>query len=275
MKKLFALLLAILMLSSVVLCGCGTTNSETTTESNNETTTFTVGFDAEFPPYGYKDAETGEYTGFDLELAQAVCDKLGWELVKQPIAWDSKDMELNSETIDCIWNGFTINGREDEYTWSKAYVDNSQVVLVSAESEIDSLDDLAGKVVAVQSDSSALASLTGDGATDANKQLCASFAELQEIADYNTALLNLQAGAVDAVCLDIGVAKTHMNNNEGKYVMLEEAIATEQYGIGFKLGNEELRDTVEAALMELVDDGTYAALAEKYELTDSICLGND
>ena len=86
--------------------------------------TFTVGFDAEFPPYGYKD-ESGEYVGFDLDLAQEVCNRNGWTLVKQPIDWDSKDMELDSGSIDCIWNGFTMNGREDEYTWSEPYIDNS------------------------------------------------------------------------------------------------------------------------------------------------------
>ena len=120
-----------------------------------ERTTFTVGFDAEYPPYGYMD-ENGEYTGFDLEMAQAVCDLQGWELVKTPIDWDSKDMELNSGTIDCIWNGFTINGREDDYTWSVPYVDNSQVVVVAEDSDIEDLAGLSGKVVGVQAASAAL-----------------------------------------------------------------------------------------------------------------------
>ena len=106
-----------------------------------ERTTFIVGFDAEYPPYGYMD-ENGEYTGFDLELAQAVCDLQGWELVKTPIDWDSKDLELNSGAIDCIWNGFTINGREDEYEWSDPYVDNSQVIVVGKDSGITKLADL-------------------------------------------------------------------------------------------------------------------------------------
>ena len=83
--------------------------------------TLTVGFDAQYPPFGYKD-DNGEYVGFDLDLAQEVCDNLGWELVKKPINWDSKDMELNSGSIDCIWNGFTINGREDDYTHRRAFV---------------------------------------------------------------------------------------------------------------------------------------------------------
>ena len=99
-------------------------------------TTFTVGFDAEFPPYGYKD-DSGEYVGFDLDLARAVCEKNGWEFVAQPIDWDAKDMELSSGSIDCIWNGFTMNGREEDYTWSVPYIDNSQVFVVPAEGGMD------------------------------------------------------------------------------------------------------------------------------------------
>ncbi|MBQ4362676.1 MAG: transporter substrate-binding domain-containing protein, partial [Oscillospiraceae bacterium] len=127
--------------------------------------TFTVGFDSEFPPYGYKD-ESGEYVGFDLDLAQEVCSRRGWTLVKQPIDWDSKDMELSTGAIDCIWNGFTIDGREDDYTWSVPYIDNSQVIVVKSDSGITDASGLAGKVVAVQTDSSALAALTGEDATE-------------------------------------------------------------------------------------------------------------
>ena len=114
--------------------------------AENDDSTLIVGFDAEFPPYGYKD-DNGEYVGFDLDLAKEVCDRKGWTLVKQPIDWDSKDMELNSGSIDCIWNGFTMNGREDDYTWSTPYVDNSQVVIVKQDSEIEELADLKGKTV--------------------------------------------------------------------------------------------------------------------------------
>ena len=274
MKKIFALVLVAVMALSV-LAGCSDNKSSDSKTSSKEAVkkTFTVGFDAEFPPYGYMDEKTGEYKGFDLDLAQKVCDKLGWELKKQPIDWDSKDNELNSGTIDCIWNGFTINGREDEYTWSEAYVDNSQVVIDKKGSDIKKLDDLSGKVVAVQADSSALAALTGDDATDENKKLCESFAELQQIGNYNDALMNLDAGAVDAVCMDIGVASYNVDKNADKYEILDDQIASEQYGIGFKKGNTELKDQVEKALNELVDDGTFAKIAEEYKLTDAVCLG--
>jgi polar amino acid transport system substrate-binding protein len=114
---------------ATLMCGVLTAGFITACGPIHEST-FTVGFDAEFPPYGYMD-DNGEYTGFDLELAEEVCKRNGWELVKQPIDWDAKDAELNSGTIDCIWNGFTINGREDHYTFIDPYVDNKQVVIVT------------------------------------------------------------------------------------------------------------------------------------------------
>ena len=242
-------------------------SAETTDESSR--TTFTVGFDAEYPPYGYMD-DDGEYTGFDLELAQAVCDKEGWELVKKPINWDSKDMELNSGSIDCIWNGFTMNGREDDYTWSDPYIDNKQVVVVRSDSGIDDFAGLKGKHVEVQTDSSALAALEGD-----QKDLAATFADLNQVAEYNTAFMDLESGACDAIAMDIGVANYQVNSrkNPDDYKILDKEISSEQYAVGFKKGNEELRDKVQDTLDEMVKDGTFAEIAEKWGLTDSVCLG--
>lgn len=262
MKKLVTLMLACVLAISM-FTGCGEKKSEDV---------FTVGFDAEFPPYGYRD-ENGEYVGFDLDLAAEVAKRNDWELVKQPIDWDAKDMELSSGAIDCIWNGFTINGREEQYTWSKPYVDNSQVVVVASDSGINSKADLAGKVVAVQKDSSALAALT-DEENEENIALKDSFKELIEYADYNTAFMDLEQGAVEAVAIDIGVAQYQIEKREaGAFVMLDEKLATEQYGIGFKLGNEELRDTVQKTVDEMVADGTFMKIAEKWGLVDSVCLG--
>jgi ABC-type amino acid transport substrate-binding protein len=182
-----------------------TFDTSTASDEFKNRTQLVVGFDAEYPPYGYKD-ENGEYTGFDLELAQAVCDIYGWELVKQPIDWDAKDMELNSGAIDCIWNGFTMTGREDDYTWSDPYVDNSIVVMVPADSDIQTLADLSGKTVATQADSSALTALQGDRA-----DLAATFKSLEQTADYNTAVLNMDSGMVDAIAVDIGVAMYYVS----------------------------------------------------------------
>lgn len=249
----------------------GTLSVSNTVYAENDDSTLIVGFDAEFPPYGYKD-ENGEYVGFDLDLAAEVCERRGWTLVKQPIDWNSKDMELSSGSIDCIWNGFTINGRENEYTWSVPYVDNSQVVIVKKNSGITALTDLADKVVVVQTDSSALAAFTAEGATEENIALCKSFAELQQVADYNSAFMNLESGMVDAICMDIGVAQFQVESRGDEFMLLEEHVSSEAYGVGFKLGNEELRDQVQETLREMEEDGTFAAIAKEWGLSDCICL---
>lgn len=260
------------------MAGCSNSGDDADTSANKEEKTqeasgneFIVGFDAEYPPYGYKD-DDGEYVGFDLDLAQEVCKRNNWDLVKQPIDWDSKDMELSSGSIDCIWNGFTMTGREDKYTWSDPYVDNSIVVVVAEDSGIEKKEDLAGKVVAVQADSSGLAALTDEEDNEENLELAASFADLQQVADYNTAFMNLEAGSVDAIVVDIGVADYQLESREG-FVMLEDKIRTEQYAVGFKLGNEELRDQVQATLDEMVEDGTFDKIAEEWDLADMVCLG--
>lgn len=276
MKKVIAIAAAALMLLTL-LAGCGNNAATPDNGEQTQTKTFTVGFDAEFPPYGYQD-ENGEYVGFDLDLAAEVCARNGWELVKKPINWDSKDMELETELIDCIWNGFTINGREDKYTWSTPYVDNSQVVVVGKDSGIASYADLAGKIVAVQADSSALAALTEneDGSNEENIALAESFEKLVEVPDYNTAFMNLEAGAVDAIAMDIGVAQYQLEQRGDAFVILDGTLAAEQYGIGFKLGNTELRDAVQKTLDEMAADGTFAKIAEKWEkwgLAQAVCLG--
>ncbi len=254
--------LAVCAAMTVSVFSMGAMAAPTATEG-----TFVVGFDAEYPPYGYKD-DNGEYTGFDLELAQAVADMEGWELVKQPINWDSKDIELNSDSIDCIWNGFTMDGREDDYTFSVPYVDNSQVIVVKEDSGIEALADLAGKTVGVQAASAALTLLQDE---EGQKDLADTFGTLQEFADYNTGFAELQAGSIDALAMDVGVAAYQIKGREG-FVILDETLNSEQYAVGFKKGNQELADIVNADLMALVEDGTFEELAEKYDLTDMICL---
>lgn len=285
-KKVLSVILAGVLAAAMAGCGNGdsqatsgkstSASSGSSADSNSAAGTgvedgvFTVGFDAEYPPYGYMD-ENGEYTGFDLELAQAVCDLEGWELEKKPINWDSKDMELNSGSIDCIWNGFTMNGREDDYTFSVPYVDNSQVIVVAEGSGIESLSDLAGKVVGVQAASAALDLLQSEE-EDGQKALADTFGSLNEFADYNTAFTELQAGALDALAIDIGVAKYQLNSRGEGFQMLDETLNTEQYAIGFKLGNQELCDIVNADLKKLAEDGTVNTLAEKYEIADMVSL---
>ena len=258
-----------IMMSALVAAGIC---SGVTVYADADSKTLTVGFDAEYPPFGYMD-ESGEYVGFDLDVAQKVCDNLGWELVKKPINWDSKDMELNSGNIDCIWNGFTINGREDDYTWSDPYLNNEQVMVVASDSGIETLADLAGKNVVVQAASAALDALNSED----NKELTDSFASLTENPDYNTAFMNIDSGAADAVAVDIGVAKYQLaQREEGKYKILDEPIQNEQYGIGFKKGNDELKDLVWDEVKKLDEAGEVDKLADKYELDKSmLCISED
>ena len=256
MKKLLAMMLC-LMMGAVLLTGCSGKAAEEDNSAKSEGDQFIVGFDAEFPPYGYLNEETGEYTGFDLELAQEVCDRNGWELVKQPIDWNSKDMELDSGNIDCIWNGFTMTGREDEYTWSEPYINNSQIFLIREDSDIASLDDLAGKIVIVQAGSAAAELLAGDQA-----ELAGTFAQLDEVPDYNTAVMNLEAGAADAVAIDKAIAAGYIRG--GNVKELGEEISKGEYAIGFKKGAVALRDQVQATFDEMMEDGTVDEIAAKY-----------
>ncbi len=257
-KRVLAALSAAVMAVSFTACGGGE-------ETADDDTKFVVGFDAEFPPYGYQD-ENGEYVGFDLDLAAEVCERNDWELVKQPIDWNAKDMELNSGTIDCIWNGFTMTGRESEYAWTDPYVDNSQVFVVKADSGIADFAGLADKGVAVQTDSSAEDALEAEE----NADLKASFKELVVVSDYNTAFMNLDSGAVDAVAMDIGVANYQIESRGDGYVMLDQILSEEQYAVGFALTNTELRDKVQTTLNDMRADGTFEKIAEEWGLTDSI-----
>lgn len=296
MKRKVISVLVAAALVSVAAVGCGSTSKETeavqteekdTTEAQTEAGeeseaqsdteetedtqgtsggTFTVGFDQDFPPMGFV-GDDGEYTGFDLDLAAEVAKRLGKEVVYQPIAWDAKDMELDSGTIDCIWNGFTMNGREDAYTWSEPYMKNNQVFVVKADSGITSTADLVGKIVDVQTDSSAEAALND------NAELTGTFGQLITVADYNTAFMDLESGAVDAIAMDDTVASYQIEKREADFVVLDEAIAAEEYGIGFKKGNEQLRDQVQAALEEMAADGTLAEISTEWFGKDITTIG--
>lgn len=284
-KKVVSMLLAAAMVTSV-FAGCGSENSasdasqESTTDEStdqgedaqaedtssaepdttygtNQEGKFVVGFDQEFPPMGFV-GEDGEYTGFDLALAEEVASRLDLEFVPQPISWDAKDMELSSGTIDCIWNGFTINGREDDYTFSDPYLDNRQVFVVNSDSDIQSPADLAGKIVEVQADSSAEAALND------NTELSGTFGTLQTVPDYNTAMMDLEQGAVDAIAMDEVVAAYQIQSKESQFRILDEAISSEEYAVGFLKGNEKLRDNVQKVLQEMADDGTIAKISTEW-----------
>ena len=282
-KRFVSAALAAVMALSMTACGSSNSAAETTAadteaaESQAEETTaeeakttdggtLIVGFDQDFPPMGFV-GDDGEYTGFDLELAQEVANRLGLEYKAQPIAWDSKDMELESGNIDCIWNGFTMTGREDDYTWTEPYMANQQVFVVANDSDINSQADLAGKIVEVQADSSAEAALKEA------PELTATFKELLTTADYNTAFMDLEQGAVDAIAMDVIVAGYQIQQRNADFKILDDSLSEEEYGVGFKKGNTELRDKVQSTLEEMAEDGTLQEVSEKWFSKDVTTIG--
>ena len=294
-KRLISIALASVMALS--LAGCGGSAGGTTTEadtsapadttaqaSSEDTTaaddtsteaaktaadaggTLIVGFDQDFPPMGFI-GNDGEFTGFDLELAQEVAKRLGLEYKPQPIAWDAKDMELEAGNIDCIWNGFTMTGREDDYAWTEAYMANTQVFVVAKDSGIASQADLAGKVVECQVDSSAEAALKEV------PDLTATFKDLLTTADYNTAFMDLEQGAVDAIAMDVIVAGYQIQQRNADFVILDDSLSAEEYGVGFKKDNTELSDKVQKTLEEMAADGTLKGISEKWFGEDVTTIG--
>ncbi len=244
MKKIITLVLILALALS--LCACG---------GKSDTQTLKVGFDAEFPPFGFIAAD-GSYDGFDLAMAKELCKRLGWECETIPIDWTQKDNELKAGNINCIWNGFTCTGREGLYTWSDPYVDNSIVLVVKADSGITCMADLAGKAVMAQGASSAADAING------NEQFKNSLSQVVELPDYNSGFMELNQGTVDAVAADLGVAQFQIANKAGEYIILDEPISTEQYAVGFLLGNTELCDAVNAELKKMAEDGTMLAIAQ-------------
>ena len=258
-------------LSSVALVGCGSSPAtddatdaapESVDTGAASTGTLIVGFDSSYPPYGYV-GDDGEYTGFDLELAQEVATRNDWEVQLEPVDWDAKDTMLDSGAINCIWNGFTMEGREDDYTFSEPYMINGQVVVVRADSGITSFDDLAGKAVITQVDSAAYNVLAGEDATQA--ELAATFASLETIGDYNTAFMQLESGAV--------VAAYQLAAKPDAYVQLDEFLSEEHYAVGFKKGDDATADVVNETLRAMDEDGFVQELCDKYA-ADGISYDN-
>ena len=226
----------------------------------NDEKTLIVGFNSQFPPFGYQD-DNGNYTGFDLDLAKEVCKRNNWTYVPQPIIdWNSKQLELDGGEIDCIWSEFTINGREDNYTWSEPYFNNTKVVIVKENSNISSISDLKGKTIEIQQGSSFLNVLKN------NKTLDDMLGEVNQVDGYDTALMDLESGVCDAVICDSGLGyyKVVEEFNGADLKVLDETISSELYGIGFKKGNTELRDQVQKTLDEMFEDGTVDEIAQNY-----------
>lgn len=252
MKRIVALLLAVMMVFALCACGGGDNN-------NSEKKKLVVGIDPEYPPYSYI-GEDGNYTGFDVQVAQAVCDKLGWELEIFPVNWDQKLTQLDAMECDCIWSGMTIldSMKEAGYVISDPYYDNTQVLLVKEGSDIKSSADLKGKTVAVQLGTSGESLLNGD-----LSDLKATFGDLVICNSFVSCFTELGGGSVDAVFVDYPVAAAYAAKNPG-FTVINENLGAEQYGIAFRSGDQELCDQIEAAVQQLVEDGTYAEIAANY-----------
>lgn len=268
MKKLIALMLAMVMALSLVACGKPAENDNSANDNNTNTDgdatatrTFVMGVDAEYPPFSYL-GEDGQYTGFDVEVCKAACDLLGWDMQVFPVNWDQKLVQLDANECDCVWSGMTIldSMKEAGYVISTPYYDNTQVIMVKEGSDIKSSADLAGKVVAVQLGTSGEA-LLADGGDLAD--LAATFADLTTCDSFLKCFTELGGGAVDAVIVDKPVAVSYAESNKG-FTVLDEGLGAEQYGIAFRAGDEELCATVEDAVAQLVANGTYAEIAAKY-----------
>lgn len=265
MKKLtkIAAAAAALCLGAALLAGCSGSNDAADNAADNgaaanpDATTLIVGLDNAYPPYGFI-GDDGNLTGFDIDLATEVAARNGWNLELEAIDWDAKDALLNQGTINCIWNGFTMEGREDDYTFSEPYMLNEQVIVVKKDSGITSLSDLAGKTVVTQADSAALDVLEGD-----KKDVADTFKSLQTLPDYNNAFMQLESGMVDAVACDLSIAQYQIAAKPDAYQQLDP-LSSEHYAVGFKKGDDALAAKVTSTLKDMYNDGTVEKLIEKY-----------
>ena len=270
-KKVLAIVAAAaaLALSACLLAGCSSSSSSASASASasasgsaSAATKLVVGFDAEYPPYGYMGAD-GKYVGFDLDLAAEVAQRNGWEIELQPIDWDAKDALIEAGTITCIWNGFTMEGREADYAFSAPYMNNSQLIMVKKGSDIKAEADLAGKVVLTQAGSAAETLLTD--AEEGRADLTATFAngKVETIADYTNAVMQLESGAIDAIACDSSIADYFMAQKADAYEVAM-VLSPEHYAVGFKKDNQAMADTVTETLKAMVKDGTVKTILEKW-----------
>lgn len=250
--------LSIVSIMAVGLISCGEKNEEVVSAmGKNE---IIIGVDDAFPPMGFR--ENGEIVGFDIDLAKEVFAKLGKDIKVQNIDWTMKETELKNKNIDVIWNGYTITeGRKEQVDFTPAYLENRQVIVTLAESDIKTKKDLEGKKVAAQADSSAI------DAMEKEAELYAKLDGGQAITFSNNdmVLRDLEAGRVDAVVMDEVVINYYIAKKEpGKLRVLEENFGEEEYGIGVRKGDKELLDGIIKALNELKEEGRAEEISKKW-----------
>lgn len=262
MKKsiiVISILLSIFLMIGCVSAGFFDFLGEFEVLNDNPDDTFVVGFNSQFPPFGYVD-DNAEYTGFDIELAQEVARRNNWSFKPQPIIdWNTKKFELDSREVDCIWSEFTINGREDEYLWSEPYFNNTKLVIVRGDSGVESIDELNGSILEVQQGSSILNTIAK------NETLNKTFSSINEVDGYDTAFMDLQSGVCDVIIIDYALGKYMVTEKYTNAKILDQPLSDEVYGVAFGKGDVGLRNQVQDTLNEMYEDGTVEKIAQKYE----------
>ena len=262
LKKMFAVMTAMTML---LLGGCaggapasegGSPAADNSLQKVMDSGEFVLGLDASFPPMGFTD-EDNNIIGFDIDVAQEVCDRMGVKLVKQPIVWDAKEEDLNAGRIDCIWNGLSVNpSRAEAMNLSDPYMENEMIFVVPANSEIKGIADLTDKTVGVQTGSTAQEIL----------EAADFFSTIHEtpLEDNVEALRQMEMGFSDAVFMDSVVANYLITSNGKDFVVLEEGLEKEEYAIGFRKNDQALRDEVQKQLSAMKADGKLGEISTKW-----------
>lgn len=253
------MLLLAVAVAAVVFTGCSSTGgADKSWEKVKDKGELIMGLDDSFPPMGFRD-ENNEITGFDVDAAKEVCNRLGIKLTFQQIVWETKEKELNAGKIDCIWNGFSITEeRKEQVLFTKPYMGNRQVLVVKGDSALAGLADFEGRKLALQAGSSAANALAASA--DFKEKL----GEVVEFDDNMMALMDLEKGGVDAVLMDEVVAIYNIRTREMDAKILDEALAPEEYGIGFRLTDNALMTKVQETMDAMEKDGKLAELSIKW-----------
>lgn len=259
-KTLSTFLIMLLLITTFVSCKkANNGNGKDSLQKIKDKGTFVLGLDDSFPPMGYRD-DNGDIVGFDIDVAREVSKRLGVELKPQPINWDVKELELTTGAIDCIWNGFTVTPeREEKLLFSKPYLKNRQVFIVKKDSGIFTLADLKGKKIGVQSGSSGEVAFEESEIYDAKNVV--------GYPNFLMGIMDLNAGGVDAVVIDEIVADAQLQKSSvsaSMKVLRDLPIASEDYAIGFRKEDVELRDAVQNTIEDMKKDGTLKTISIKW-----------
>lgn len=260
MKKQVSVLLMALA-ASLALVGCDKkeeAKQEAAAPAPVAVSKIVVGLDDNFPPMGFRD-EKNELVGFDIDLAREAAKRLGAEVEFKPIDWNAKEAELNGKRVDVLWNGLTITEeRKANIAFTAPYLENRQIIIVTADSKIKDKAGLAHKVIGVQEGSSAVEAIEKDAAT------AKSFKQLKKFGDNVTALMDLSAGRLDALVVDEVVGRYYTAKKPGEYVVLEENFGTEEYGVGVRKDDSELLAKLQKAIDEMKQDGSAARISTQW-----------